>query len=197
MPFFFLKTWRSECDEAWTTRWGHSWSGSGETRGTRGVGILLHSRWTHTLFRPVSERMCMLGVKLTNETVSISSVYCLMQITQTKMWMLFTHSWIQKWPSLKTEKQSLSLLVIGTREWDKHRMMMMINLSVRQFLNTERKRVHNSSNGCNLNGYMIANTFSAVDQMRTYQNGKESASARLHHPIERLGGTLYFLWCIV
>ena len=71
----FAETWRSECDEAWKTRWGHSWFGSGGTLGTRGVGILLHSRWAHVLFRPVSERLCVLDVKLTNETVSIFSVY--------------------------------------------------------------------------------------------------------------------------
>ena len=39
------------------------------------MGILLHSRWTHVLFRPVSERLCVLDVKLTCETVSIFSVY--------------------------------------------------------------------------------------------------------------------------
>ena len=39
------------------------------------MGILLHSRWAHALFRPVSERLCVLDVKLTNETVSIFSVY--------------------------------------------------------------------------------------------------------------------------
>ena len=71
----FSETWRSECGEAWKTRWGHSWFGSGGTRGTRGVGILLHSRWTHFLFRAVSERLCVLDVKLTSETVSIFSVY--------------------------------------------------------------------------------------------------------------------------
>ena len=56
----FAEIWRSECDEAWKTRWGHSWFGSGGTRGTRGVGLLLHGRWTHALFRPVSERLCVL-----------------------------------------------------------------------------------------------------------------------------------------
>ena len=45
------------------------------TRSTRGVGILLHSRWAHALFRPVSERLYVLDVKLTNELVSIFSVY--------------------------------------------------------------------------------------------------------------------------
>ena len=47
----FAETWRSECDEAWKTRWGHSWFGSGGTRGTRGVGILLHSRWASRSFQ--------------------------------------------------------------------------------------------------------------------------------------------------
>ena len=36
--------------------------------GTRGVGILLHSRSTHVLFRPVSKRLCVLDVKLGSKT---------------------------------------------------------------------------------------------------------------------------------
>ena len=32
--------------------------------GTGGVEILLHSRSTHVLFRPVSKRLCVLDVKL-------------------------------------------------------------------------------------------------------------------------------------
>ena len=36
--------------------------------GTGGVEILLHSRSTRVLFRPVSKRLCVLDVKLGSET---------------------------------------------------------------------------------------------------------------------------------
>ena len=39
------------------------------------MGILLHSRWTHVLFSAVSERLCVLDVKLMSEIISIFSVY--------------------------------------------------------------------------------------------------------------------------
>ena len=34
----FSETWRSECDVAWKTRWGHSWFETGETRGYKRCG---------------------------------------------------------------------------------------------------------------------------------------------------------------
>ena len=35
----------------------------------------MHSRWTHVLFKPVSERLSVLDVKLRSEIISIFSVY--------------------------------------------------------------------------------------------------------------------------
>lgn len=40
----FSETWREEQSEAWTIPEGHTWFGSGGSKGQRGVGFLLHQR---------------------------------------------------------------------------------------------------------------------------------------------------------
>ena len=111
------------------------------------MGILLHSRWAHALFRPVSERLCVLDVKLTNEMVSIFCVYMPhADYPDEDVDVVYAQLDLEVARS-KNRKPRLSLPVIGMRGWDMHRMMMMINLSVRQILDTEVKGERNSSNG--------------------------------------------------
>ena len=169
----FAETWRSECDEARKTRWGHSWFGSGGTRGTRGVGILLHSRWAHALFRPVSERLCVLDVKLTSETVSIFSVF-------------MPHA---DYPDEDVDVVYAQLDVEVARSKNRKTKTVIagdLNARVGQAQDDDDDQLvgqtnfgHRSESGtqfviwCTLRGYMVANTFSAeTDQMWTYQNGK-------------------------
>ena len=59
----FTETWREEKSEAWQTQDGHSWFGSGGSKRSKGVGFLLHSRWSHKSFNPVSERLATLDIQ--------------------------------------------------------------------------------------------------------------------------------------
>ena len=63
------ETWRAERVEVWRTDDGHTWLGSGGTKRQRGVGFLLHARWKHSRFKPLSERIGVIDVKLTCKTV--------------------------------------------------------------------------------------------------------------------------------
>ena len=65
----FTETWRAERVEVWCTEHGHTWFGSGGTVHQRGVGFLLHSRWKHLRFKPLSERAGVLDLRLRNGTV--------------------------------------------------------------------------------------------------------------------------------
>ena len=64
------ETWREAVSECWTTEHGHMWFGSGGTRVARGVGLVLHSRWSYSAFKPVSDRLCYLDVEL-NDTTTV------------------------------------------------------------------------------------------------------------------------------
>ena len=61
----FSETWRADKNEAFITQHGHAWFGSGGTRGQRGIGFLLHSRWQHSFFKPLSERCAVIGIRVT------------------------------------------------------------------------------------------------------------------------------------
>ena len=167
----FAETWRSECDEAWTTRWGHSLFGSGGTRGTRGVGILLHSRWTHALFRPVSERLCVLDVKLTSETVSIFSVY-MPHADYSDEDVDVDYAQLDSEVAFSKNRKTKTVIAgdwnarVGqAQDDDDDQLVGQTNLGHRS------ERVTQFVKWCTLHGYMIANTFSALtDQMWTYQN---------------------------
>ena len=63
----FSETWRGDRDEAFKIDQGHFWFGSGGTRGRCGVGFLLHSRWNHSFFRPISERCACLGIRINRQ----------------------------------------------------------------------------------------------------------------------------------
>ena len=69
------ETWREETEEIWETKWKHIWYGSGGLRGSRGVGMLLHRRWSHLSFKPLSERLCVLDVRLPDFVVRICGTY--------------------------------------------------------------------------------------------------------------------------
>ena len=174
----FAETWRSECDEAWKTRWGHSWFGSGGTRGTRGVGILLHSRWAHALFRPVSERLCVLDVKLTNETVSIFSVYMPhADYPDEDVDVVYAQLDVE----MARSKNRKTKIVIAS-DWNARVGQAQDDDDDDQLVG-QTNYGHRSERGtqfvkwCTLHGYMVANTFSAeTDQMWTYQNGKTGIS---------------------
>ena len=60
------ETWREGRDEAFTIDRGHSWFGSGGSKGRCGVGFLLHRRWNHSFFKPISERCASLGIKISS-----------------------------------------------------------------------------------------------------------------------------------
>ena len=163
----FAEIWRSECHEAWKTRWGHSWFGSGGTRGTRGVGILLHSRWAHVLFRPVSERLCVLDVKLTNETVSIFSVYMPHADNPDEdVDVVYAQLDVEV---ARSKNRKTKIVIAG--DWnvrvgqaqdddDDDQLVGQTNFGHRS------KRGTQFVKWCTLHGYMVANTFSAeTDQM--------------------------------
>ena len=60
----FTETWRAGRVEVWRTEQGHTWLGSGGVDRQRGVGFLLHSRWHHLRFKPLSERVGVIDVRL-------------------------------------------------------------------------------------------------------------------------------------
>ena len=54
------------------------WYGSGGTRGQRGVGFLLHNKWTDyvSIYKPMSDRLAFLDVAISKKlTVRCFSVY--------------------------------------------------------------------------------------------------------------------------
>ena len=65
----FTETWRADRVEVWRTEHGHTWLGSGGMQRHRGVGFLLHSRWQHLKFKPLSERVGVVDVKLQKDAV--------------------------------------------------------------------------------------------------------------------------------
>ena len=74
---FLNETWRTEQEELWRTEQDHIFGASGHESGRRGVGILLHKRWREHLiaFKPVSERICYLDVKIAGVRYRFVSVY--------------------------------------------------------------------------------------------------------------------------
>eukprot|EP00959_Pyramimonas_sp_CCMP1952_P196179 4101563-Pyramimonas_sp.AAC.1 len=73
--FLFTETWRESKDEVFTTAGGHTWFGSGGTKGSNGVGFLLHRRWGYTSFKAVSERVAMLTLAGDASKLNLVSVY--------------------------------------------------------------------------------------------------------------------------
>ena len=68
---YFSETWREEKEDIWEKKWGHTWYGSGGCRGSNGVGMLLHSRWTHITFKPLGERLCILDIRLPQSVLRV------------------------------------------------------------------------------------------------------------------------------
>eukprot|EP00959_Pyramimonas_sp_CCMP1952_P212011 4436982-Pyramimonas_sp.AAC.1 len=60
----FVETWREQKVESWDTKRGHRWFGSGGTRRSRGVAFLLHQRWVHESFQPLSDRAATLDIQI-------------------------------------------------------------------------------------------------------------------------------------
>ena len=71
----FSETWREEKREVFQTDSGHTWLGSGGTRRSNGVGLLLHRRWEFLSFSAVSDRICSLDVLMADYTLRIIGVY--------------------------------------------------------------------------------------------------------------------------
>ena len=71
------ETWRTDKDEHWNSEDGHVFSGAGHDSARKGVGILLHKRWRKRIirFRPVSERICFLDVRMFGFCYRFVSVY--------------------------------------------------------------------------------------------------------------------------
>ena len=59
----FTETWREEQSESWVTDHGHTWFGSGGSRGRCGVGYLLNRKLTLFHFNPISARVATLDVR--------------------------------------------------------------------------------------------------------------------------------------
>ena len=71
----FSETWREAAEEIWESEHGHTWYGSGGTKQTRGVGFLLHRRWKHLRFKPLTERACVLDIEMPARTLRIINTY--------------------------------------------------------------------------------------------------------------------------
>ena len=145
-------------------------------RGSVVVGLSrynLHSRWAHALFRPVSERLCVLDVKLTNETVSIFSVYMPhADYLDEDVDVVYAQLDVEV---ARSKNRKTKIVIAG--DWnarvgqaqddddDQH-------VGQTNFGHLSERRTQ-FVKWCTLHGYMVANTFSAeTDQMWTYQNGK-------------------------
>ena len=72
----FSETWREGRVETWETESGHNWFGSGGTKGERGVGFLLHKRWQALLFKPLSDRVAVLDLRIASKRcIRVIAVY--------------------------------------------------------------------------------------------------------------------------
>ena len=60
----FSETWRAERVEVMRTEHGHTWLGSGGANHKRGVGFLLHRRWKHLRFKPLSDRVGVIDLRI-------------------------------------------------------------------------------------------------------------------------------------
>ena len=71
------ESWRAEREEHDTLDQGHIWLGSGGTAGTRGVGILLHKRWSRYIhrWRAIDERIGLLELNISSVKISLVVVY--------------------------------------------------------------------------------------------------------------------------
>ena len=137
------------------------------------MGILLHSRWTHVLLRPVSERLCVLDVKLTSETVSIFSVYMPhAEYPDEDVDVVYTQLDLEV---ARSKNRKTKIVIAGdwnarvgqAQDDDDDQLVGQSNFGHRNERGTQFVK------WCTLHGYMITNTFSAeTDQMWTYQNGR-------------------------
>ena len=71
----FTETWRPDLEECWRTKWGHTWYGSGGSKGSKGVGIFLHRRWRGLQFERSDNRICKLDVSVAGLSVCVVAVY--------------------------------------------------------------------------------------------------------------------------
>ena len=71
------ETWRELKEEQFVTRDGHLFMAFGGTKGQKGVAIILHRRWTHSMgkFCPVSERVCYVDLSTGPKKLTLISVY--------------------------------------------------------------------------------------------------------------------------
>ena len=70
-----VETWREESYEEFKVESEHFWCGSGGTRGSCGVGFLVHKQHRKHTFTPVSNRFAILEVKLPIGTCRIFGIY--------------------------------------------------------------------------------------------------------------------------
>lgn len=71
------ETWREKSNERWTTGDGHMFCGAGGKKGGKGVGIILHRRWTKgvTAFHAINERLCAIDVNIFDRRIRFIAVY--------------------------------------------------------------------------------------------------------------------------
>ena len=69
------ETWREATREYFVLACGHSFYGSGGTRGACGVGVLVNKRWASHNFTAINERLCLLDLVLQLYELRIIGMY--------------------------------------------------------------------------------------------------------------------------
>ena len=122
------------------------------------MGILLHSRWAHAFSRPVSERLCVLDVKLTNEMVSIFSVYMPHADYPDDVDVVYAQVVFEV---ARSKNRKTKIVIAGDRnaregqaqDDDDDQLVGQTNFGHRSERGTQFVK------SCTLHGYMVANTF--------------------------------------
>ena len=70
------ETWRETKEETWTIA-GHLFLGSGGSKGSNGVAVILHRRWAKGFqsFKAVSDRVCSVDVNINERRLRFIAVY--------------------------------------------------------------------------------------------------------------------------
>ena len=74
---FMNETWRSKTQERWKTKEGHIFCGSGGSHGSKGVAVLLHSKWSRGFkaFQASSDLLCWVDCTISTSPCRLISVY--------------------------------------------------------------------------------------------------------------------------
>ena len=160
----------------------------GDIRGSVVVGLEVQEVWAFSctvdgptlLFRPVSERLCVLDVKLTNETVSIFSVYMPhADYPDEDVDVVYTQLDLEV---ARSKNRKTKIVIAGdwnarvgqAQDDDDDQLVGQANFGQRNARGIQFVK------WCTLHGYMVANTFSAETESNVdIPKRKTPASARL------------------